>query len=190
MKMCRKFAGITFAVDAGMTRNTRHTSALVPAIAAVMIALPLAAQTRITPPKNSYTPAQDVELGRQAAAEVRQQLPILDEERTENLVERIGERLVERIPGDLRQPEFRYTFELVNLKEINAFALPGGPMFLHRGMIEAAKSDAEVAGVMAHELSHVVLRHGTAQATKGQKFAIGAIAGQILGAIVGGRAGS
>jgi hypothetical protein len=56
-------------------------------------------------------------------------------------------------------------------------------------MIEAARSDAEVAGVMAHELSHVVLRHGTVQATKGQKFAIGAVAGQILGAIVGGRKG-
>ena len=57
-------------------------------------------------------------------------------------------------------------------------------------MIEAAKTDGEVAGVMAHELSHVILRHGTAQATKGQKFQIGAIAGQILGGIVGGRTGS
>jgi hypothetical protein len=78
----------------------------------------------------------------------------------------------------------------VNLREINAFALPGGPMFLHRGMLEAAQTDGEVASVMAHELSHVILRHGTAQATKGQKFQIGAIAGQVLGAIVGGRAGS
>jgi hypothetical protein len=63
-------------------------------------------------------------------------------------------------------------------------------MFLHRGMIEAAKTDAEVAGVMAHELSHVVLRHGTVQATKGQKFGLGALAGQVLGAIVGGRTGA
>ena len=78
----------------------------------------------------------------------------------------------------------------MNQKEINAFALPGGPMFLNRGMIEAAKSEAEVAGVMAHEIAHVALRHGTAQATKGQKFQIGAVAGQILGAIVGGAAGS
>jgi hypothetical protein len=63
-------------------------------------------------------------------------------------------------------------------------------MFLNRGMIEAAKSEGEVAGVMAHEISHVALRHGTAQATKGEKFQIGAVAGQILGAIVGGVAGS
>ena len=63
-------------------------------------------------------------------------------------------------------------------------------MFLNRGMLDAARTDGEVAGVMAHELSHVVLRHGTAQATKGQKFQMGAIAGQVLGAIVGGRTGS
>ena len=63
-------------------------------------------------------------------------------------------------------------------------------MFLHRGMIQAAKSEGEIAGVMAHELAHVVLRHGTAQATKGQKFQLGALAGQVLGAVIGGRAGA
>jgi hypothetical protein len=147
------------------------------------------AQTKVVAPKNSYTPAQDVQLGREAAAEVRQQLPVLNDRATENLVEQIGDRLVAEIPGEFRHPEFQYSFDVVNLREINAFALPGGPMFLHRGMIEAAKTDAEVAGVMAHELSHVILRHGTAQATKGQKFQIGAIAGQILGAIVGGTKG-
>jgi len=63
-------------------------------------------------------------------------------------------------------------------------------MFLNRGMIEAARDEGEIAGVMAHEMSHVMLRHGTAQATKGEKFQIGAIAGQILGAVVGGTAGS
>ena len=160
-----------------------------PAIAALLLSTTLTAQTRIEPRKNSYTPAQDVQLGQQAAAEVRQQMPMLKDGSTENLVERIGERLVEEIPEQLRQPAFRYSFEVVNLKDINAFALPGGPMFLNRGMIEAAKTDAEVAGVMAHELSHVILRHGTVQASKGQKFQIGAIAGQVLGAIVGGRTG-
>jgi len=55
-------------------------------------------------------------------------------------------------------------------------------------MIEAAKTEGAMAGVMAHEIAHVALRHGTAQATKGQKFQIGAVAGQILGAIVGGPA--
>jgi peptidase M48-like protein len=155
-----------------------------------VLGLSLTAQTRIQPHENSYTPEQDVEVGRQAAAEVRQQYPMLNDRTTEDFVEQIGRRLVNEIPEEFRQPAFHYTFDVVNLREINAFALPGGPMFLHRGMIEAAKSDGEVAGVMAHELSHVILRHGTVQATKGQKFQIGAIAGQVLGAIVGGRTGS
>jgi beta-barrel assembly-enhancing protease len=160
------------------------------AIVALTVAGTAAAQTKITPPKNGYKPQQDVEVGQQAAREVRQQLPMLNDSRTEDYVEDIGERLIGEIPQELRQPAFRYSFDVVNLRDINAFALPGGPMFLNRGMIQAARSEAEVAGVMAHELAHVVLRHGTAQATKGQKFQIGAIAGQILGAIVGGRTGS
>jgi Peptidase family M48 len=80
----------------------------------------------------------------------------------------------------------------VNLKEINAFALPGGPMFVHRGMFDAASSEAEVVGVMAHELSHVLLRHGTANASKAQNpwLQLGQIAGVLGGAVVGGAAGS
>jgi peptidase M48-like protein len=148
------------------------------------------AQTKITPDPNKYSLQQDVELGQEAAAEARKQLPMLNDSRVDNYVERVGENLVDAIPPEFRHAGFRYTFDVVNQKEINAFALPGGPMFLNRGMIEASRSEAEMAGVMAHEISHVILRHGTAQATKGQKFQIGAVAGQILGAIVGGAAGS
>jgi beta-barrel assembly-enhancing protease len=161
-------------------------------LTATLLALTLtvSAQTKITPDRNKYTPAQDVQLGREAASEVKKQLPMLDDGRVDDFVEDVGRTLVGAIPSEFRHSEFRYTFDVVNQKEINAFALPGGPMFLHRGMLEAAKTEGEVAGVMAHEISHVALRHGTAQATKGQKFQIGAIAGQILGAIVGGTAGS
>ncbi len=171
-----------------MTRQLRRTSAIT--AVAVFLSLPLAAQTKIVAPKNKYSPAQDVQLGREAAQEARQQLPMLRNGATEDLIESVGQRLVREIPAEFRHPEFRYTFEVANLSDINAFALPGGPMFLNRGMIEAARTDAEVAGVMAHELSHVILRHGTAQATKGQGFAIGSVLGQIAGAIIGGRAGS
>jgi Zn-dependent protease with chaperone function len=148
------------------------------------------AQTKITPDPNKYSLQQDIELGQEAAAEARKQLPMLNDGRVDDYGERVGENLVDAIPAEFRHAGFRYTFEVVNQKEINAFALPGGPMFLNRGMIEASRSEAEMAGVMAHEISHVILRHGTAQATKGQKFQIGAVAGQILGAIVGGAAGS
>src|SRR5688572_10848337 len=170
-----------------MTRHIRRSSASV--IVALFVTTSLAAQTRIEPRKNSFTPSQDVQLGRRAAAEVRQQLPLLNDGPTDALVEKIGRRLVAAVPARLRQPAFRYSFDVVNLREINAFALPGGPMFLHRGMLQAARTDDEVAGVMAHELGHVVLRHGTLQAAKAQKFQIGAIAGQIIGSMVGGRKG-
>ena len=169
-----------------MKNTLRVTAALVLSSALV------SAQTKVVAPKNSYTPAQDVELGRQAAAEARQQLPILKDDGVESLLEGIGRRLVTAIPADMRHPEFHYTFEPVNVKEINAFALPGGPMFVNRGMIEAAKNEGEMAGVMAHEMSHVVLRHSTAQQTKAnnpwnQILAGGAIIG---GGILGGQAGA
>jgi predicted Zn-dependent protease len=159
-------------------------------VALVLLGASASAQTRIEPRRNSFSPAQDVQLGRQAAAEVRQQLPMLNDGPTEALVERIGGRLVAAVPARFRQPAFRYSFDVVNLREINAFALPGGPMFLHRGMLQAARTDDEVAGVMAHELSHVLLRHGTLQAAKAQKFQLGALAGQVLGSIVGGKKGA
>src|SRR5215813_15080211 len=148
------------------------------------------AQTRITPPSNKYKPSQDVELGRKAADEARNQLPIMRDDAVTSYVDGVGRRLVAVIPAELQHPEFQYTFEAVNVREINAFALPGGPMFVNRGMIEAANSEGEVAGVMAHELSHVTLRHGTAQASKATKYQAGSIAGAILGAIVGGGVGS
>lgn len=164
---------------------------LAPAFALVF-SMTAAAQTRVEPEydDNKYTPAEDVQIGQEAAAEVRREYPMLNDAAAERFVDRIGRRLAGNIPPAYQQPPFRYSFDVVNMREINAFALPGGPMFVNRGMIEAAGSEAEVAGVMAHELAHVVLRHGTLQASKAQKFQIGAIAGQILGAIVGGNAGS
>jgi beta-barrel assembly-enhancing protease len=144
------------------------------------------AQTRVVAPDNSYTPAQDVEMGRQAAADARKTLPLMRDDNVTSFIENTGRRLVAAIPAELRHPEFQYTFEVVNVKEINAFALPGGPMFVNRGMIEAAHTDGEVAGVMAHELSHVLLRHGSAQASKATKYEVGQVVGSVLGAIVGG----
>ncbi|MFN7948930.1 MAG: M48 family metallopeptidase [Blastocatellia bacterium] len=158
-----------------------------------LLLLPVAAQSRITIPKNNYTPAQDVQIGRQAAADVERQMPVLSEgSDVDNYVERVGQRLVAAIPPRYRHPQFRYSFDVVNARDINAFALPGGPMYVNRGMIEAARNEGEMAGVMAHELAHVALRHGTAQATKAQsaKFQLPALGGAILGAIIGGSVGS
>jgi hypothetical protein len=171
--------------------STHQYRRVLPALAvALSLATSSFAQTKIVAPSNKYAPADDVKLGQEAAAQVRKEMPLLNDERLDNYITDIGAKLAEAVPPEYRHPEFHFTFAVVNQKEINAFALPGGPMFLNRGMIEAAHTEGEVAGVMAHEMSHVVLRHGTAQATKGEKFQIGAIAGQVLGAIVGGTAGS
>jgi Zn-dependent protease with chaperone function len=150
------------------------------------------AQTVVKLPKNKYTPEQDVKIGREAAAEVRKQYPIIQDEGIARYLTTIGDRLVAAAPSELKQPVYAYSFTPVNLKEINAFALPGGPMFVQRGMFESAASEGEVAGVMAHELSHVLLRHGTANATKAENpwLQVGQLAGAIGGAMVGGTYGS
>jgi hypothetical protein len=148
-----------------------------------------ASQTRIQEPENSYTPAQDVQLGREAAAQAQAQMPILSDDMVTSYVADVGRRLVAAVPPELQHAEFQYSFRVVDAGDINAFALPGGPMFVNRGMIQAAKTEGEMAGVMSHELSHVVLRHGTAQAARAQKGQIGQVAGAILGAVIGGRVG-
>jgi hypothetical protein len=149
----------------------------------------LVGQTKIVPPDNKYSPKEDVQLGREASDEVEQQLPIMRDDGVEDYIDRIGERLADNIPAEFQHPEFDYDFEVVNVSDINAFALPGGPMYVNRGMIEAAKNEGEVAGVIAHEISHVALRHGTAQASKATKYQVGSIIGAIAGAIIGGAAG-
>jgi Zn-dependent protease with chaperone function len=147
------------------------------------------AQTPVSAPSNKFSPQDDVKLGTEAAAEVRRQFPLVRDRDVDRYVEDVGARLVQAIPPQFHHPEFRYAFDVVNARDINAFALPGGPSFVNRGMIEAARSEGEMAGVMAHEIAHVALRHGTAQATKAQKYQLGALAGAILGSIVGGRTG-
>jgi Zn-dependent protease with chaperone function len=153
-----------------------------------LFAMPVFAQTRISYHSNRYKITDDVQVGRQAAAQVEQQMPIMRDQEVQSYVERVGQRLVNAIPQEFQHPEFRYTFQVVNARDINAFALPGGPMYVNRGMIEAARTEGEMAGVMAHELSHVALRHGTAQATKAQKYSVLAGIAGIAGSILGGPA--
>jgi hypothetical protein len=156
-----------------------------------IFAMPISvfSQTQIKYHSNKYKPTDDVKVGRQAAAEVEQQMPILHDNEATSYLSRVGQRLVNNIPSEFQHPEFQYYFKIVNARDINAFALPGGPMYVNRGMIEAAHNEGEMAGVMAHELSHVALRHGTAQATKAQKYGLLAgilgIGGQILGGPAG-----
>jgi beta-barrel assembly-enhancing protease len=167
-----------------VSKKRRPLIAWLTLIAIAALPLSTAAQTQIKYHSNRFSVQDDVKLGRQAAQEAEQQFPLLNDEQVRGYVESVGRRLVNAIPPQFQHPEFNYYFKVVNARDINAFALPGGPMYVNRGMIEAAKTEGEMAGVMAHELSHVALRHGTAQATKAQKYGtLAAIAG-IAGAIV------
>ena len=157
-------------------------------MAFALFAIPVFAQTRITLHSNKYKVSDDVKLGQQAAAEVEQKMPIMNDQEVQSYLDRVGQRLVNSIPQEFQHPGFRYTFRPVNARDINAFALPGGPMYVNRGMIEAARTEGEMAGVMAHELSHVALRHGTAQASKAQKYSILAGIAGIAGSVLGGPA--
>ena len=155
-------------------------------VAITVMPLSALAQTQLKYHSNKYSIQDDIKLGRQAAQEAESQFPILRDQEAQRYVEDVGRRLVAGIPGQFQHPEFQYYFKVVNARDINAFALPGGPMYVNRGMIEAARTEGEMAGVMAHEISHVALRHGTAQASKAQKYSIlGGIAG-IAGTILGG----
>jgi hypothetical protein len=129
-----------------------------------------------------------VKLGREAAQQAEQQLPVLRDRQSTDYLSGVGQRLVDAIPPEFQHPEFHYYFKIVNVSDINAFALPGGPMYVNRGTIDAARNEGELAGVMAHELSHVALRHGTAQATKAEKYSLLAGLAGIAGTIVAGPA--
>lgn len=111
---------------------------------------------------NLFKPEQDIDLGRRSAQQVEHQMPILNDTEIVGYVQQLGKKLVAKAGGY----DFPYEFHVVATKDINAFALPGGFVFVNAGAIAAAKNEGELAGVMAHEISHVLLRHGTNQATK------------------------
>jgi Zn-dependent protease with chaperone function len=148
-------------------------------LSTVLTAGTIMAQTRIRPGFNLFSVDQDQEIGRKSAAEAERQLPILGDRSTEQYVNAIGKRLAGVAPG----ADYPYQFKVVNVSDINAFALPGGFLYLNRGLIEAASSEGMLAGVMAHEMAHVALRHGTNQASKAY---LGQTGLGILGGLVGG----
>jgi predicted Zn-dependent protease len=111
---------------------------------------------------NLFSPEQDIQLGETSAEEIMRQVVVLHDERTEAYVQRLGERVAAAAPGY----KFPYKFIVVDSPEVNAFALPGGYVFINEGAIEAARTEGEVAGVLAHEIAHVSLRHGTTQASR------------------------
>src|ERR1700691_6230664 len=119
---------------------------------------------------NFYSIEKEIALGKQMAQEVERQAKIVDDPIVAEYVNRIGQNLVRN--SDAKVP---FTIKVVDSEEINAFALPGGFFFVNTGILLNADNEAEMAGVMAHEIGHVAARHGTRQATRGEIAQLGMI---------------
>ena len=133
------------------------------------------------PCNNPFTPQQEVTEGAKVAAQVYQQMPVLPEnDPVSRYVSQLGAHLASHAPG-LKWP---YSFHVVASPDVNAFALPGGAIFVNLGTVQAAQTEAQLAGVIAHEISHVVLRHATCnmkkQQTTGLVAGLGTLASRIL----------
>ena len=125
----------------------------------------------VRPGLNFFSKEQDIQLGREAAGEVRKQVDVVDNPELQNYVGRLGGAIT-RLP---EADNFAYSFTLINDTNINAFALPGGPVFANSGLLAAADNESQLAGVLAHEVSHVALRHGTNQLSKANIIQLPAI---------------
>jgi hypothetical protein len=156
----------------------KSTSASAPDSATV----PAGGGTKITPGFNLFRPEQDIEVGKQSAEQVKSQLPLVEDGTVDTFVERVGKRLAANAPGY----QFPYEFHVIDASDLNAFALPGGVVFVNRGVLESARNEGEVAGVLAHEISHVALRHGTHQASRAYVAQAGVgLLGSIFGSHIG-----
>lgn len=164
-----------------------HFSRIGLALLAIAAAAQLQASSEFVPCKNSYSPQQQIELGEKAKAQVYKQMPVLpDSSPVTRYIDALGHRIAANAPGY----KWPYNFHVANVAEINAFALPGGTVFVNLGTIQAADSEAQLAGVMAHEISHVVLQHSVCNAEKQQRVGLFAGLGQIAaGVLLGGSAG-
>ena len=162
-----------------LTKLRRAVGAL--AAAALLAPAMIYAVERITfkPGFNLYSPSQDIQLGRQNAAEADKELHLVKDAQVVDYVNNLGKQLVQHEPLPADYP---WTFKVVDSREINAFAFPGGFIYINRGAIEAAEDEAQLAGVIAHETGHVVMRHGTHMATQ-MVIAQGGLA--LLGSLLG-----
>ena len=125
----------------------------------------------------------EIAIGRQANTQVRKQVPEMRDEQTIAYVRAIGQRLVRQAPG----PKYPYSFSAADYREINAFALPGGPIWIHRGVLHSATNESQVAGVLAHEIAHIAQRHAADQLTNATLTNLGL---SLLGSVLGNSGGA
>jgi predicted Zn-dependent protease len=144
-----------------------------------MKSIPLVLALLATPAALSLVSVpQEIEMGKQAQQEIKKEVPQVGDAAVANYVASVGRKLAARARG----PRYPYNFSVANYREINAFALPGGPVWVHRGAIQAATSEAQLAGVLAHEIAHISQRHAADKITK--SLVANGLLG-LLGAILG-----
>ncbi len=120
----------------------------------------------------------EIAIGRDAQQQVRKTVPVVSDASLNAYLRQVGTRLAARARGR----RYPYSFSIANYRELNAFALPGGPVWINRGILHAAANEAQLAGVLAHEIAHVAQRHAADQITK-QLVANGFLG--LLGAVLG-----
>jgi len=126
---------------------------------------------------------QEIQIGREQNAQVRKQMAEVRDREITAYVARIGQRLAKAAPG----AKYPYSFQVADAADINAFSLPGGPVWINRGVLRAAGNESQVAGVLAHEIAHIAQRHAADQLTKTllAKWSLG-----MLGAMLGNAGGA
>src|SRR4051812_7040622 len=135
----------------------------------------------LKPGFNLFSRADDVKVGQENAKQVLAQYDAVKNQFLQEYVQRLGKKLA--AAPEAKASGFTFTFTVLNVDEVNAFALPGGPMFIYTGLLKVVDNEAQLAGVMGHEMAHVILRHGTHEATKANGLSM--LAGG-LSAILGG----
>jgi Zn-dependent protease with chaperone function len=171
-------------------RTTSISHQLIAALLALILSSPAwgaaAGPVLPNPGSPSMSRQEQEKLGLQAMSEVYKQMPVLpDSSPITRYVQQLGARLVQQIPQKYTWP---YQFHVIAQKDINAFALPGGPIFINLGTIAAAQNEAQLAGVISHEMSHVYMQHSAKAATSTKHTIaeiIGAAGGILGGSVIG-----
>ena len=146
-------------------------AALAAVFAGVVLAQSLADRKPVKPGFNLFSKQQDVQLGQEAVAQIEQEVEVVNDRELTAWLDRIGQKLAK----NSQDPDYPFTFKVIADPNINAFALPGGPIYMNSGLIAQADNEAQVAGVVGHEIGHVVLRHSTNQASRASLLQLPAI---------------
>ena len=141
-----------------MPSNVRTTILVIAAVLLLCLTA-IADRTPIRPGWNLFTTQQDIEMGRALASDAESELPLMGTSDATTYLHALGSQLAAHAPGD----RYNYQFKIIDDDSTNAFALPGGYIYISRGAIEAAENEPQLAGLVAHEIAHIALRHGTQQ---------------------------